>query len=229
MRYSTLLRARTNWLFSLALLSACQVSEPPAARTISTHPNVSAVWVADQGNDTYQNPVLNADYSDPDVVRVGADYYLTASSFNATPGLPILHSRDLVNWQLIGHALPQLPEAVFDVPQHGYGVWAPCLRYHRKEFHLYWGDPDFGIYLTKARHPAGPWSKPVLVLPGKGLIDPAPLWDKDGQAYLVHAWAASRAGINSVLTLHRLSADGSQVLDEGRNIYSGHENNHTTE
>lgn len=216
----------------LLALAGCKTTVPTAhlpAATQAAKPYVSAAWVADLGNGTYQNPVLNADYSDPDVVRVGADYYLTASSFNATPGLPILHSRDLVNWQLIGHALPRLPESFFDAPQHGYGVWAPCLRYHGKEFYLYWGDPDFGIYLVKARNPTGPWSAPELVLPGKGLIDPAPFWDADGRAYLAHAWAGSRAGINSVLTLHQLSPDGSRVLDEGRNIYSGHDFNHTIE
>ncbi|QDA61659.1 glycoside hydrolase family 43 protein [Hymenobacter jejuensis] len=199
-----------------------------AATTTSKTP-VSAVWVADQGNGTYKNPVLNADYSDPDVVRVGSDYYLTASSFNASPGLPILHSKDLVNWRLIANALPRVPNAMFDTPQHGFGVWAPCFRYHAKQFYIFWGDPDFGIYMIKAPNPAGPWSSPVLVQGGKGLIDPAPFWDDNGQAYLVHAWAGSRAGVNSLLTLHRLSPDGTRLLDEGRNVYSGHDSNHTTE
>ena len=123
---------------------------------------VSKVWVPDLGNGTYKNPVLYADYSDPDVVRVGADYYLTSSSFNAAPGLQILHSRDLVNWTIVGAALThQPPAARYDLPQHGNGVWAPALRYHNKEFYLYYPDPDLGIFVTKATNPAGPWSAPV--------------------------------------------------------------------
>ncbi|MGH2552365.1 MAG: family 43 glycosylhydrolase, partial [Chitinophagaceae bacterium] len=66
---------------------------------------ISKVWVADNGGGTYKNPVINADYSDPDAIRVGDDYYMISSSFNHVPGLPILHSKDLVNWNLIGHAL----------------------------------------------------------------------------------------------------------------------------
>src|SRR5690606_41970227 len=120
---------------------------------------VSETWIADQGNGMYKNPVLHADYSDPDAIRVGDDFYMTASSFEDVPGLPILHSKDLVNWQLIGHALPRLiPVEHFSVPRHGEGVWAPSIRYHKNEFYIYYPDPDFGIYLTKAKHPAGPWS-----------------------------------------------------------------------
>src|SRR5215467_7424924 len=90
---------------------------------------ISRVWVADNGDGTYKNPILYADYSDPDVERAGDDYYMVASSFNAVPGLPILHSKDLVNWSLIGHALrQQRPADVYDNPQHGNGVWAPSIR-----------------------------------------------------------------------------------------------------
>ncbi len=107
-----------------------------AALAQITNP-ISKVWIADQGNGTYKNPILYADYSDPDAVRVGDDYYMVASSFNCIPGLPILHSRDLVNWALIGHALQkQPPFEVFDKVQHGKGVWGPCLRSHKNEFYL---------------------------------------------------------------------------------------------
>lgn len=96
-----------------------------------------SVWQPDNGDGTYTNPVLYADYSDPDVIAVGEDYYLTASSFNCIPGLPILHSRDLVNWTIIGHALQeQEPKEMFDRPQHGKGVWAPAIRYHQGEFYI---------------------------------------------------------------------------------------------
>lgn len=200
------------------------------AASAETAAYVSKVWVADQGNGTYRNPILYADYSDPDVVRVGDDFYMTASSFTCTPGLPILHSRDLVNWTIIGHALKkQYPLDVFDRPQQGRGVWAPSIRYHAGSFYIYYGDPDYGIYVVKTKDPAGEWDKPVLVLAGRGLIDPCPLWDDDGRVYLVHAWAASRAGVNSLLTVHRLNADGTQALGDGRHVYDGHDQDPTCE
>lgn len=190
---------------------------------------VSPVWQADNGDGTYTNPVLYADYSDPDVIRVGDDFYMTVSSFNCTPGLPILHSKDLVNWEIVNYALEkQIPEEVFNIPQHSKGVWAPSLRYHKNEFYIYWGDPDFGVYMIKTNNVYGKWSKPILVLEGKGIIDPCPLWDEEN-TYLVHAWAGSRAGINSILTMRTMNKEGTQVLDEGKNVFDGHENHHTVE
>src|SRR6188768_1050030 len=108
----------------------------------------SPVWVPDNSNGTYKNPVLDADYSDPDAIRVGEDFYLVSSSFNAAPGLPILHSKDLVNWRLINYIFQkQKPFDVFDKPQHGGGVWAPSIRFHDGEFYIFYPDPDFGIYM----------------------------------------------------------------------------------
>jgi beta-xylosidase len=179
-------------------------------------------WIPDRGDGTYRNPVLFADYSDPDAVRVGRDYYLVSSSFQAVPGLPILHSRDLVNWTIIGHALAeQLPADHFSRPRHGEGVWAPSIRYHGGKFWIIYPDPDYGIYLTTAADPAGRWEPPLLVEPGKGLIDPCPFWDDDGQLYLIHGWARSRAGISNMLTLQKLRADGGAVLDPGTTIIDG--------
>lgn len=180
-----------------------------------------AAWHADRGDGTYRNPVLHADYSDPDAVRVGDDFYLVASSFNSVPGLPILHSRDLVNWTLVGHAAPRLPSPDFDAPQHGQGLWAPSLRHHAGFFWIYVGDPDRGIYMTRARDPRGPWEPLHLLQPARGWIDPCPLWDDDGQVYLVHAWAKSRAGFNGVLHVRRLSPDGRRVLGEGTQVFEG--------
>ena len=190
----------------------------------------SKTWIADQGNGMYKNPVLHADYSDPDAIRVGDDFYMTASSFEDVPGLPILHSKDLVNWKLIGHALPRLiPVNHFSVPRHGEGVWAPSIRYHNNEFYIYYPDPDFGIYLTKAKHPSGPWSEPILVEGGKGLIDPCPLWDDNGDAYLVHAYAGSRAGIKSIIVVKKMNSEGTKVIDQGKLVYDGHEADPTIE
>ncbi len=169
-----------------------------------------APWSPDLRDGSFLNPVINADYSDPDVVRVGDDYWMTSSSFAHVPGLPILHSRDLVNWSLVNHALPRLvPKDHFSRPRHGGGVWAPSIRHNDGRFHIFWGDPDFGIYSVTATDPLGEWSEPRLVVAGRGLIDPCPLWDDDGRVWLVHAWAKSRAGINNRLALRELTADAS--------------------
>ncbi|MBP3213050.1 MAG: glycoside hydrolase 43 family protein [Prevotella sp.] len=187
----------------------------------------SEVWCPDNGDGTYQNPVLNADYSDPDVICVGDDYYLTASSFQCMPGLPVLHSRDLVNWTIIGYALQcQFPG---QLPQHGNGVWAPSIRHHNGEFYIYWGDPDRGVMMVKAKNPAGPWEEPVCVIPGKGMIDTCPLWDDDGRCYLVNGWANSRAGFNSVLTVRELSADGTRPIGQPVIVFDGGNRDYTTE
>jgi len=191
---------------------------------------VSKVWVADLGNGKYKNPVLHADYSDPDVIRVGDDFYMVSSSFNVAPALPILHSKDLVNWKIIGHALKhQIPFDHFSKTQNGNGVWAPSIRFHNDEFYIYYPDPDFGIYLIKAKNVAGPWSTPVLVEAGKGLIDPCPLWDDNGKVYLAHAYAGSRAGIKSILVVKQMNSTGDKVIDEGKLVYDGHELDPTIE
>ena len=175
----------------------------------------SPAWQPDLADGRYRNPVLHADYSDPDATRVGDDYYLVSSSFSHVPGLPLLHSRDLVNWRLLNHALPRLgPEKFFSVPRHGQGVWAPSIRHQAGKFWIYYGDPDLGLHAVTADDPAGRWSEPVLVLGGKGLIDPCPLWNDDGRAYLVHGWAKSRAGIKNRLTLLRLTDDGLGVAED---------------
>ena len=197
----------------LALVASCQPF-PPAGQ-------LGTVWSPDSGDGTYRNPVIFADYSDPDVVRVGEDFYLTASSFNCVPGLPILHSRDLVNWRIIGHALSRFNYGNFDLPQHGNGVWAPSLRFHEGKFYIYYGDPDYGIFMVRATRAAGPWEPPVRLRAARGWIDCCPFWDGDGSAWLVHAFAASRAGFANVLHLNRMSTDGTRLLDDGKLIIDG--------
>jgi len=185
-------------------------------------------WVPDNGDGTYTNPIIFADYSDPDVIRVGDDFYLTASSFSSTPGLPILHSPDLVNWMIIGHAFGNYPFKQFATPQPGCGVWAPSIRYHNGEFYILFGDPDNGIFMTKAKSAEGPWTRLLRVRQSKGWIDPCPFWDDDGKAYLIHAWARSRSGVNSILTINQMSADGSTLLDDGRLVIDGRNGRYPT-
>jgi beta-xylosidase len=214
----------------LPLLWHAPISAAQTAGATSSVPSPSKVWVADNGDGTYKNPILYADYSDPDAIRVGDDFYMVASSFDAVPGLPILRSKDLVNWSLIAHALPeQPPRDVYSKPQHGNGVWAPAIRYHNGEFYIFYPDPDYGIYLVKAKTPEGPWSAPLLIKEAKGWIDPCPLWDDDGKAYLVSAMAASRSGIKSILIVSRMKPDGTSLLDNGVMVFDGHDKNSTVE
>lgn len=214
---------RTNLIVTLGLWAGLAVGSAAQYR--------SEVWTGDCGNGYYRNPIIHADYSDPDVCVVGKDYYMTASSFQCTPGLPILHSNDLVNWTIVNYALKELsPNAFYDSPQHGKGVWAPSIRYHEGIYYIYWGDPDFGIYMIKTDDPLGEWEKPVLVKAGKGMIDPTPLWDDDGKVYLVHAWAGSRAKLNSILTVCEMNAAGTAVISSPVLVYDGNDGvNHTLE
>lgn len=178
--------------------------------------------------------ILPYDYSDPDVIRVGKNYYMTYSTFACVPGLQILQSSDGVAWEIVDAAIPDT------VPGYGHleacpagcGVWAPSIRHHDGRFYIYYGDPDIGIYCIRSektkRLPCR-WESAVLVKAGKGLIDPCPLWDKDGRCYLIHAFAGSRAGIKSVLAVCELTQDGLSVLKEDRVVFDGHGENPTCE
>ncbi|GGX86850.1 family 43 glycosylhydrolase [Massilia dura] len=179
----------------------------------------------------YKNPVIHADYSDPDVIRAGDDYFLVASSFHFSPGLPVLQSKDLVHWRIAGHVLDSLPfhpsydmvppytladgisKPVGSGMRYAGGVWAPAIRQHGGRFYVYWATPDEGIFMSSAQHPAGPWSAPVTVLAGAGYEDPCPFWDDDGKAWLVH----SKVGAGPII-LHAMSLDGTRLLDAGKTI-----------
>jgi beta-xylosidase len=203
---------------ALALIAAgCATSVSEARERASERPFFP--YFADQGDGTYLNPILFADYSDPDVIRDGDRYYLISSSFTSTPALPILRSRDLVNWTIVGHAMENLPDGRYAELQPGAGVWAPAIRAHAGTFYIFVPLPDEGIYVLTAPHPEGPWSAPHLLVAGRGLIDPCPFWDDDGQAYLVHAYARSRAGIKDRLRLRPMAPDASRLLGEGEIVF----------
>jgi beta-xylosidase len=170
-----------------------------------------------QQAETYSNPILFSDYSDPDIIRDGNNYYLVASTFHFVPGLPILQSTDLVHWTILGHALPQIKiDPRYDMAggnRYGRGVWAPAIRKHNGLFYIYFPTPDEGIFVVTAPTITGPWSEPVAVIAAPNLEDPCPFWDDDGKAYLVH----SRTGAGPLI-LHRMAPDGKSVLDEGKEI-----------
>lgn len=190
---------------------------------------IKKMWIADRGDGTYTNPVLYTDYSDPDAIRVGEDYFLIASSFCNAPAVPLLHSKDLVNWKVINYVMDRLPFPSYDRPMHGCGAWAPAIRFHEGVFYVLIPFPDEGIFMCKTTDPWGKWSEPVCVRKVTGWIDPCPFWDDDGKAYMVTAFARSRIGFKSYLYLSPIEPDCSGVLDDGRFLYDGHATQPTIE
>ena len=170
----------------------------------------------DQLNGTYKNPVLNADFSDPDVIRVADKYYMVASDFHFM-GMQVLESRDLVNWQIISQIYDRLDFPGWDSNEHyGGGSWAPAIRYHDGLFYVYFCTPDEGLFMATARDARGPWSELHRVKAVEKWEDPCPFWDDDGQAYL----GRSQYGAGPII-IHRMSADGRQLLDDGVTVYTG--------
>ena len=170
----------------------------------------------DQGNGTYINPVLNADFSDPDVIRVGDKYYMVASDFHFI-GMQVLESDDMVNWRYISQIYSRFDEPGWDDNKHyAGGSWAPAIRYHDGRFYVYFCTPDEGLYMSTAEDARGPWSPLHLVKRIAKWEDPCPLWDDDGQAYLGRS--RHRAG---PIIVHKMSPDGRQLLDDGVTVYTG--------
>ena len=187
------------------------------------------MWIADNGDGTYSNPILYTDYSDPDVIRVGEDFFMVASSFCNSPSVPVLHSKDLVNWKVISYAMERLPFDYYDKPVHGCGAWAPSIRYHDGWYYIFIPMPDEGIFMVKSDNPFQGFEEPVCVRKVTGWIDPCPFWDDDGKAYMVTAFARSRIGFKSILHLSPMEPDCTGVLGDGRHIFDGSETQPTIE
>lgn len=168
------------------------------------------------------------DYSDPDVIRVNDDYFMVASSFNQIPGLPILHSKNLVDWRLVNYVYDKLPSPYYDTVRHGDGSWAPSLRYHDGIYYCMIPMPDDGIYLSTTKDIFGKWSPLKLVIKKRGLEDPCPIWIGD-KAYCAVGFAKSRAGFNSCIGLYEMKPDLSENIGDYEIIYDGHDMNPTIE
>lgn len=170
----------------------------------------------DQGDGTFANPVLNGDYSDPDVIRVGNKYYMTCSEFHYI-GMNILASDDMVNWKIIGRIFNSIDLPGYsDMGKYGGGTWAPALRYHDGKFWMFVCTPNEGLFMSTATDPAGPWSPLHCVKSVSGWEDPCPFWDDNGQAFL----GRSQLGAGPII-LHKMSPDGKSLLDDGTKIYEG--------
>ena len=183
--------------------------------SVSMAQQTQLAW-GDQGNGTYINPILMADYSDPDVIRVDGKYYMVASDFHFI-GMQILESDDMVNWHIVTQVYDR-----FDLPgwdtneRYAGGSWAPAIRYHEGKFWIYFCTPHEGLFMTQAGKPEGPWSPLHCVKAVARWEDPCPFWDDDGQAYL----GRSQHGAGPII-LHKMSADGRELLDDGVTIYNG--------
>ena len=173
------------------------------------------VW-GDQGNGTYVNPILNSDYSDPDVIRVKDKYYMVASDFHYM-GIQILESSDMVNWRLVTKIYDRIDFPEYDENlRYGGGSWAPSIRFHDNKFWVYFCTPHEGLFMTNAENPEGPWSPLLNVENVAGWEDPCPFWDEDGNAYL----GRSKRGAGPII-IHKMSPDGTRLLDDGRTVYTG--------
>ncbi len=209
--------SRTRLSFAASMVLCWMVISP-----------VLFAWQSDLGNGLYKNPVLFADYSDPDVIRVGTEFYMVSSSFHFMPGIPVLASKDLVNWRIIGHVYDHFDfDPAYDLAggdRYGKGCWAPAIRHHDGRFWVYFPTPQEGIFMSTARSAAGPWSAPVQVKKIAGWEDPCPFWDDDGNAYLIHSVLGA-----GPLILNKMSADGMHLLDDGTTIVKDHDTMPTLE
>lgn len=193
---------------------------------------VKKMWIADQGDGHYRNPILYTDYSDPDAIRVGEDFFMIASSFSNVPSVPILHSKDLVNWKVINYVMERMPFERYDTPQYGCGAWAPAIRFHQGLYYVFIPFPDEGIMMCTAEDPWGKWSEPHFIKQNAGWIDPCPFWDEDGTMYMVNGFAKSRIGFKSALYVSPLRDEGAGLTafpDEGGFVYDGHATQPTIE
>jgi beta-xylosidase len=173
----------------------------------------------DQKNGTYRNPVLPGDYSDLDCIRVGSDYYAITSTFQYSPGVTILRSKDLVNWAIIGHAVDDVtqigPDLNWDrMNRYGRGVWAGAIRYHDGIFRVYFGTPEEGYFMTTAKNPAGPWEPLHQMTKEGGWDDCCPFWDDDGQGYFVGTHFAD--GYKTYIW--KLTPDGKNLVESSRTL-----------
>lgn len=191
-------------------------TEQPDVRPDIVRVDAEPLAWGDQGDGTYVNPVLNADFSDPDVIRVGEKYYMVVSDFHFM-GMQVLESDDMVNWRYVSQIYHRLDEPGWNENQHyAGGSWAPAIRYHNGRFFVFFCTPEEGLYMSTAKDAHGPWAPLHLVKRVEKWEDPCPLWDEDGQAYL----GRSQHGAGPII-VHRMSPDGKRLLDEGVTVYTG--------
>ncbi|WAJ72021.1 glycoside hydrolase family 43 protein [Catenovulum adriaticum] len=219
-------------LFALAGCSA-QTTVETQQKPNSNHVTAAQTGsFGDQGDGTYINPILNADYPDSDIEQVGDTYYMITSKQHMSPGMPILKSKDLVNWTNVGHAFPKLswaPEYNWDrMNGYSFGTWAGDIAYHEGKWYVYQIDYQNGLMVTTADNIEGPWSEPIMMLPKADVLDdPAVYWDKETKkAYMIINTGKKQKSPDNKIEgnenrIYEMSWDGTKILDEGKLVYTG--------
>ena len=186
--------------------------------TVSAQNNMKwgdwSIW-GDRGNGTFQNPIIPSDYSDIDCIKVGDYYYAISSTFQFSPGMTLLHSKDLVNWEICTNIITDItqigPELNWDrMNRYGKGVWAGTLRYNAGKFYLFFGTPDEGYFMTSASSAKGPWEPLTKILDEPGWDDCTAMWDTNGEACFVGTHFAD--GYKTYL--FNMSPDGKKIDKE---------------
>lgn len=182
-------------------------------------------WIkwGEQSDGSYLNPIITADFSDIDCIRVGEDYYAISSTFQFSPGMTLLHSKDLVNWEICANIVADLtqisPELNWDrMNRYARGIWAGTLRHHAGRFYLFFGTPDEGFFMSSSPSPAGPWEPLSCLLSERGWDDCSVIWDEDGKAW----FAGTHFSDGYKSYIFEMSADGKSIdLDSRRLINEG--------
>ena len=204
----------------MAQTPATNPAKPPAVQAATPNGDqpTAGKW-GDQGDSTYANPILPADFSDLDAIAVGDTYYAISSTMQYSPGMTVLQSKDLVNWRIVGGVVPDLtvidPELNWDrMSRAGHGIWAGGIRFHAGRFWVYFATPDQGIFMSTAKDAAGPWTTVYPVMKAQGWDDTCPFWDDDGQMYLVTSHTGPEGPEQTKYNIHlfKLTADGHGIV-----------------
>lgn len=182
-------------------------------------------WTADNGNGTFTNPLFYDEFSDPDILRVGDDYYLAGTTMHAVPGLVILHSKDLVNWENVSYCFDRFdfPEDRFSLKNHeeiyGQGIWAPCIRYANGQFYVFSNVNGKGLQCYTSKDIHGPWKHHNM----KGNIyDLGVLFDDDGKIYAIHGYGTVKCTELKPDMSGPVEGTERVIIPDGRGIGEGH-------
>ena len=182
-------------------------------------------WTADNGNGTFTNPLFYDEFSDPDILRVGDDYYLAGTTMHAVPGLVILHSKDLVNWENVSYCFDRFDfgEDRFALKNHqeiyGQGIWAPCIRYANGQFYVFSNVNGKGLQCYTAKDIKGPWTHHNM----KGNIyDLGVLFDDDGKVYAIHGYGTVKCTELKPDMSGPIEGTERVIIPEGNGVGEGH-------
>ena len=193
--------------------------------SVASLPIAAQSWTADNGNGTFTNPLFYDEFSDPDVLRVGDDYYLAGTTMHTVPGLVILHSKDLVNWENISYCFDRFDFADdrFALKNHqeiyGQGIWAPCIRYHNGQFYVFSNVNGKGLQCYTAKDIHGPWTHHNM----KGNIyDLGVLFDDDGKVYAIHGYGTVKCTELKADMSGPVEGTERVIIPEGNGVGEGH-------